>query len=234
MKKIIAIALFIFSVSAMADKVNLDYLKASLNNNAEIKASKPSVIPGLYEVQINNDIVYLSADGKKIIHGDIYDLSSKNNYTQMAKSDLRKAALAAIKDEDKIIYKAKDEKYKVTVFTDISCPYCTKLHKHIAAFNDAGITIEYLAFPRAGIGSDTLKTMQNIWCADNKTQALTKAKIDQQFPDKVCQGKQATQQFLLGRDIGVNATPTIIFSDGHIKPGYLNPSDLLNILQQRS
>lgn len=234
MKKIIVAGLLSIVASATAAEVNLELLKASLNPTAQVKSAKPTPIPGLFEVQINNDIIYLTEDGTKVISGDIYDLVSKTSYTDVAKKTLTEKALSSVKDEDKIIYKAEDEKYKVMVFTDITCPYCSKLHQHMQAYNDAGITVEYLAFPRAGIGSTVQKNMQKIWCASDKASALTDAKTNHKIPDADCQGAQVTEQFLLGRDIGINATPTLIFSDGEIRPGYLSPADLLNILQQRS
>lgn len=219
--------------TSIAAEVDLSLLKNSLNPTAEIKSTKESVIPGLYEVQINNEIVYVSADGEKVISGDIYDLKKQISYTSNAKNSLRKSALATIKDEDKIIYKAQNEKHKVTVFTDISCPYCTKIHQHIQAFNDAGITIEYLAFPRAGAGSEAQKNMQKIWCAEDKNLALTEAKNKQKIPSKTCDGGQTVEQFLLGQDIGVNATPTIVFSDGEIRPGYATPDELSSYLEKK-
>lgn len=214
-----------------AAEPNMELLKNSLNTGAQIQSVKPAVISGFYEVQINGQIVYLSEDGEKIISGDIYDLKKKISYTEQTKTGLRKAAIGTVKDEDKVIYKAKDEKYKVTVFTDITCGYCVKLHEHIADYNDAGITVEYLAFPRAGIGSQPQKDMQNIWCASDKTAALTKAKLSRKTPSKSCEGSQVVEQFLLGQDLGVNATPTMIFSDGELQAGYIKPDDLLSILQ---
>lgn len=217
-----------------ADTVNTDLLKKSLNPTAKIERVLPSVIPGLFEVQINEQIVYLSADGEKVITGDIYDLKTKISYTEQSKSHLRKSALASIKDSDKIIYKAKDEKHKIIVFTDITCPYCVKIHEEVEDFNEAGITVEYLAFPRAGIGSQAQKNMQKIWCAEDKALALTAAKMDKKLPKKSCEGKQTIDQFLLGQDIGVNATPTIIFSDGEVLPGYSTAKELAEYLKTKT
>lgn len=216
-----------------ADGVDLTLLKKSINPAIEIKGTKPSAIPGLYEVQVNNQIVYLSADGEKVISGDMYDLKKQFSHTERATQTLRKDAMASVEDKDKIIYKAKNEKYKVSVFTDISCPYCTKLHQHMSEFNDMGITVEYLAFPRAGLGSQPAKRMQKIWCAENKTIAMNQAKLDNKIPKQSCNGSQVVEQFLLGQDIGVNATPTIIFEDGSIQPGYAEPKELLQYLQSQ-
>lgn len=234
MKKLILSVIAAFNImSAFATEPNLELLKNGLNPGAQIQAVKPSVIPDFYEIQVNGQIIYLSKDGEIVINGDIYNLKKKVSHTEQAKNGLRKTALATIKNEDKVIFKAKDEKYKVAVFTDISCPYCTKLHDEMSALNEAGITIEYLAFPRAGIGSKPQKDMQSIWCAENKPAAMTAAKTTREIPTESCEGNQVMEQFLLGQDIGVNATPTLIFSDGELQAGYMKSADLLQILQRK-
>lgn len=222
------------SLSFAKDPVNTKLLKESLNSEANIESIQPSVIPGLFEVQINGQIVYLSADGEKIITGDIYDLKNKVSHTEKSKNGLRKAALASIKDSDKIIYKAKNEKYKVMVFTDITCPYCAKLHEEVEDFNKAGITVEYLAFPRAGVGSSAQKNMQKIWCAENKTAALTAAKLNKKLPKGSCKGSQTIDQFMVGQNIGVTATPTIVFTDGEVLPGYATAEELAEYLKEKN
>ncbi len=234
MKKLALGVLALFAVSSVfAAEPNLDLLKSGLNPGAQIQQVKPSVIPGFYEVLVSGRIIYLSENGEIVISGDIYDLKKKVSYTEVAKSSLRKTALDGIKDEDKIIYKAKDEKYKVTVFTDISCPYCSKLHEEMNDFNDAGITVEYLAFPRGGVGSKSQKDMQSIWCADDKTAALTAAKISSKLPDESCEGNQVVEQFLLGKDMGISATPTMVFSDGALQAGYIKSDGLVKLLQEK-
>ncbi len=233
MKNFFAATLLLGAFSLQAGEPDLTLLKASLPDDVIIKSVKPSVLAGLYEVQINSNVIYLSEDGEKVISGDLYDLKEQVSHTDKARNGLRKAALAQVKSEDKIIYKAKNEKYKITVFTDISCPYCTKLHEHMDDYNDKGITVEYLAYPRAGAGSKQQKNMQKIWCAEDKAAALTEAKINRKIPTEDCDGKQTLEQFALGDEIGINATPTIVFSDGEIQPGYMKPGPLLQTLQEK-
>ncbi|PID33586.1 MAG: hypothetical protein CR955_01810 [Thiotrichales bacterium] len=232
MKKILFTALLaLSSFTAFADNgVDLTLLKERVGDAAEIKGVKPSVIDGLFEVEVGGQIIYLTADGEKVISGDIYDLKNKKSVTEEASNKLRKAILATVADADKIIYKAKNEKYKVTIFTDVSCPYCTKIHNEVPKFNDLGITVEYLAFPRAGIGSRTAKQMQKVWCAENRTVALTNAKVKDVFPTKTCDGKQVAQQYKLGEQLGIRATPTMVLSDGEILPGYIKPDELAEYL----
>ena len=232
---ILSIVIPMVLAKTLANDVDLILLNQSIQSidpTAKIKAVKPSAIPGLYEVQINNKIIYLSANGEKVISGDMYDLKNKVNLTEKSAKTLYKKALAAIPDKDKIIYKAKDEKYSIDVFTDITCGYCIKLHQSINDFNELGVTVKYVAFPRAGIDSKPAKDMQKIWCAKNKTIALDEAKENHKTPEQSCSGNQVAEQFLVGRDIGVYATPTIIFDDGEMLPGYITLKELLKITRK--
>lgn len=234
MKKIILSMLLTAVTSySLAEGPDLKHLKSTLQPGIEIHSVKPSPVKGVYQVRIASDLLYLSEDGSYLFTGDIYDLASKVNLTEKASRVITQEALASVADGDKIIYKAPNEKYKISVFTDISCPYCTKLHQHIDDFNQAGITVEYLAFPRAGADSVAAKNMQRIWCAKDKAAAMDKAKIDKTYPESDCEGQQAKEQFELGRQLGINATPTLIFSDGQIKPGYVNSQQLLAILKEK-
>lgn len=234
MKKILlSILITALTSYSLAEGPDLKNLKSTLQPGIEIQSVKPSPVKGIYQVRIASDLLYLTEDGKFLFTGQMYDLVSKANLTEKASRVITQEALAAVPEKDKIIYKAPEEKYKISVFTDISCPYCTKLHQHMDDFNQAGITVEYLAFPRAGANSAAAKNMQRIWCAQNKTQAMNEAKNHKTYPEADCEGQQAKKQFELGRQLGISATPTLIFSDGQIKPGYVNRQQLLALLKEK-
>lgn len=226
----------VLTTTQAADDIQLDtsLLKQNLQPGTEVGEIKESPIKGVYEVFIGGDLVYLAADGKTLITGEIYDLSTKTNLTEKAKSGPRLSALATVDEADKIVFKAANEKYRIDVFTDITCPYCTKLHNNMQAYNEAGITVRYLAYPRAGAFSDAGKDMQKIWCADDPQTAIGNAKNKKPFEGKECDKNQVETQFNLGNSIGVNATPTIILENGEIRPGYLDPAQMLEMLQSYS
>lgn len=232
-KTLLLTSLSLFAFNGFTEEADVSLLKSTMQPGVTIDSVKATPAKGISEVRIGSDILYLSQDGKYLFTGDMYDLSTQTNLTQKANAVINKAIIANIDDKDKIIYKAKDEKYKVMVFTDITCPYCTKLHNHMADFNKAGITIEYLAFPRAGATAESGKTMQRIWCAENKTEAMNKAKTEHSYPEKTCDGKQVEKQFALARQLGVNATPTLVFTDGEVNPGYMNAKQLTAILKEK-
>ncbi len=148
------------------------------------------------------------------------------------KPSARKNLLAKVQRRDKVIFPARHEKYRVTVFTDINCSYCSQFHRQIQQVNRLGITVEYLAFPNEGLGSSSMKLMQSVWCSPNKPQQLTAAKLYKRFPQKSCRKQQVSRQYLLGMTLGVLGTPTFVLPDGRLYTGYLSPYALKNLLSR--
>jgi thiol:disulfide interchange protein DsbC len=138
-------------------------------------------------------------------------------------------------EKDMIVFPAKNEKYVVTVFTDPSCGYCRKLHQEITNYNELGITVRYLAFPRGGTQSKTFEEMQQIWCATDQKDALTMAKkgrsLKQSALNRRCD-QTIQKQYELGVALGINGTPAIVLEDGRMLPGYYPAQDLLKTLSK--
>ncbi len=231
MKKIFLSIFLLSFVTAQAQDINLELLK-KVTQNIDTSSVKESPIPGLFSVQVDNQILYITADGTKIISGNIIDLEKKVNLTEQGKKGIIVKALAKTKEEDTIVYKALNEKYIVHVFTDISCPWCRKLHKAMSEYNDLGITIKYLAYPRAGVNSKTSRDMQSIWCATDRQEALDNAKLRDTVSSLSCDGTQVKEHFYLGNAIGVTGTPAIVLADGTVLGGFLPPENLLNELRK--
>ena len=200
--------------------------------NGEIKSVSPTPVNGLYEVVTPRGIVYASKDGSYLIQGDLYDLSKGVvNLTEAAMSGIRLKLLKA-QVPSMISYPAKNEKYIVTVFTDVDCGYCRKLHQQISGYNKLGITIRYLAFPRGGKASNAYSQMEAIWCSDDPAKAMTDAKNGQNIKSKQCKNP-IDEHYALGNRFGVRGTPALVLENGNLLPGYLPPAKLLNELQNR-
>lgn len=212
----------------------LTSLKAILKKKlrAEPSSLKESVIPNIYEAMYGTEVVYVSADGKYFISGDLIDLDTRKNLSNIAKQSIRKKILDK-QDNKPIIFKAKNEKHKLTVFTDIDCPYCAKLHREVPKLNEAGVTVEYLMFPRAGLASNSYKKAVSVWCADDQQTAMTKAKKRETIEDKTCDNP-ITAQYNLGGDIGVTGTPALITGTGKLIPGYIPADRLVKMLEADS
>lgn len=196
----------------------------------KVAAVRPSVATGLYEVTLEaGPVLYATADGDFFVLGDLFavDIEGFTNLSEQQRDIARKELLAAVKAEDMIIFSPEGEvKGQVTVFTDVDCFYCQKLHREVPAMNAAGIEVRYLAYPRAGVGSDSYRKIASAWCAEDPRQAITALKNRQQIPENVCPGNPVADQYMLGQKAGVRGTPALVLESGEMVPGYLSAADL--------
>lgn len=192
-------------------------------------AVKPSVLPGWYEASYGADVVYISADGRYIFQGSLFDVEKKLDLTDQARSKVRQTLMSGQKEEDMIVFSPPKPKHTVTVFTDVDCGYCRKMHNEIADYNAQGIKIRYMMFPRAGLGSPSYKTAVNVWCSSDRKSALTKAKLGESVPDKSCTNP-VEKQFNLAIGLGVRGTPALVLEDGELLMGYHTPTELAAIV----
>lgn len=199
----------------------------------QIVGVAPSPVPGLYEVSIQNgQSIYVSADAQYLIPGDLFQAGENGlvNLGELRRNTLRKDKIAALDEKDMIIFPAEGEsKATVTVFTDVDCPYCRKLHGDIAELNKMGITLRYLAFPRTGLDTETHYKMVSTWCAEDRKAMFTVAKRGGDVPTVDCDNPVAAQ-YELGREVGVTGTPALVFEDGTILPGYVPAATLAQYL----
>src|SRR5690606_23915808 len=174
--------------------------------------------------------IYVSRDAKYLIPGDLYQADGEGivNLGDERRNDIRRDKIAALDEKDMIVYEAEGErKATVTVFTDVDCPYCRKLHGEVAELNQMGIAVRYLAFPRTGLNTETHHKMISTWCNDNPKAMMTAAKRGADVPAADCAMKeQIEQQYRLGREVGVTGTPALVLEDGTMLPGYVPAATL--------
>jgi thiol:disulfide interchange protein DsbC len=224
-----ATLLALTSAGAWADQAEEAVVRsaiAKLAPGAEIESLQPAAMPGMYAASVGGTEVYVSADGKFLMNGALWDVNDKKNLTEAARSVRRKDALAQIGPEQRIIFSPENPRHHITVFTDLDCGYCRKLHESVQAYNDAGISVEYLLFPRGGLDSPSYTAAVSVWCADDRRAALTSAKRGQAPEPRICPNP-VRDEFLLGQRIGVSSTPTIVTEDGALLLGYIAPAQLL-------
>jgi thiol:disulfide interchange protein DsbC len=209
----------------MADEAAIKKAIATFMPTEQVDAVKPSEIKGLYEVNAGSNIFYASEDGKYLLQGQLFDVDAKKNITESKLGAVRKAALDKIGEQDMIVFKAPNSKYTVSVFTDIDCGYCRKLHSEIDQYLAQGITVRYLFFPRAGKGSESYNKAVAVWCAADKNKALTAAKKGDAFDTKSCDNP-VDKHMQLGDDFGMSGTPMIVTEKGTILPGYVPAAQL--------
>jgi thiol:disulfide interchange protein DsbC len=226
-------ALILFGLTCVTANADEEAIRKALNQampNSKVDAVKPSVIKGLYEAAIGANIYYVSEDGKYLIQGRLVDIAARKDLTEEKLNGTRKLAIENMGKEDMIIFKAKIPKYTVTIFTDIDCGYCRKLHSELDQYSAQGITIQYLFYPRAGKGSDSYNKAISVWCADDRNAALTTAKKDKSIPVKTCDNP-IDKHMKLAEDFDVKGTPMIVTETGNILPGYLPAKQLVEALE---
>lgn len=201
--------------------------------NVVIDSIRPSVIPGYREVAIGGRIVYVSADGKYLVQGSLIELATRDNLTEVSEGALRKVALAAVPRNRRIVFSPANPKYRVTVFTDIDCGYCRKMHAQIGDYMKAGISVEYLFFPRAGLSSESYVKAQNVWCAKDQRKAMTDAKADRKVAKATCPNP-ISLDYALGRKVGVDGTPAVYGPDGTQLGGYLPAAEMVTRLDRQA
>lgn len=198
-----------------------------LNPQVDVDYIGKAPLPGFREVIAAGQLVYVSDDGKYLLQGSVVDINDRKDMMQSspALSSYRQNLLKSIKTSDKIVFAPEHPKYTVNVFTDIECGYCRKLHSQIAEYNKQGIAVEYLAWPRMGLGSQDHKDMISVWCAADRKQALTDAKTSGKVTPRDCTNP-VTMEYDVGQRLGVNGTPAIFAPDGSQIGGYLPPAEM--------
>jgi len=234
MLKYAILVLSLFGVSVV--NADNDELRKKIEKSLpDVKVTSLKAVDdtGFYEAVINGQILYFSKDGRYVIQGDMVSLDSRINLTEQRRVSLRKDALAKLDEKDMIIFGPQKAKYTITVFTDIDCCYCRKMHAEMEKYNDLGIRVRYLSFPRGGIGSKSYDDAVNVWCAADRQKAMTKAKQGQEIPTKTC-ANPVKAEFELGQQLGVQGTPSIFLESGQNLPGYLPPEKLIQVLDENS
>ena len=240
MKKIIlsliTLGMCYLSSTASADAVDpkqADLLRAAIQKGRpgmNVSDIRMSPIPGMYEVQIaGGDTLYMSDNGNYLISGTAYRIEPGKfvNIADERMKPIRAAKLAAVNKADMVIFSPQGTpKSFITVFTDIDCGFCRKLHKEMNEINALGIEVRYLAFPRAGVPSPAADQLATVWCAADRKATLTMMKGGASVPIKTCDKNPVAAQFKLGNELGVNGTPALFTPDGTLLPGYMPAAEL--------
>ena len=225
---------------AMADTISGQPVPAAVRAKvvSQLDGAKPddvsaTPIPGLYEVTMGGLIAYVSADGKYLVSGSLYDLASQKNLTLSRRNAARAKALSTVAAAETITFSPARPTKTITVFTDVDCGYCRKFHTHMAEMNKQGVRVRYMMFPRTGPGTESWRKAETVWCSDDRKAALTSAKQGKKLqPEKKCDTAAVRAQYEMGLDLGVEGTPAIFTESGEYIGGYLTPEQLAEILKE--
>lgn len=197
----------------------------------KVDSIKPAELDGLYEVLIGTQIYYVSKDGNYLLTGKLFDIAKREDLTSPKMAEAKLKAVEAVGEDNMVIFAPEKYSHTITVFTDIDCGYCRKLHSEIDEYNKLGIRVRYMLFPRAGVESDSYHKAVAVWCSSDRKAALTKAKKGEEIEMKECENP-VKKHMELGQQLGVTGTPAIFLSSGELVPGYVPPARLLTALNQ--
>lgn len=193
---------------------------------------RPTPVAGIYELAHAGEVSYVTADGKYVFSGDLFQVSTQGefpNLTENRRREMRQQLLGAIPEQQMIVFGKASAPHTITVFTDIDCQWCQHLHSQIADYNKLGIRVRYLAYPRSGPDTESWHKAEAVWCAKDRNTALTAAKRGERVPGASCDA-MVSGQYDLGGQVGVSATPAVVFGNGELVPGYLPPEDMLEAI----
>jgi thiol:disulfide interchange protein DsbC len=224
------------SASTVAQNI-MDKIQQGLNEGPSritVHNVETTPIAGVYKVTTeDNKSFYSSANGQFIISGKMFEVDS-GQVTEIGEIKARSKRIKLVKevqDKDTIIYPAQGtKKHRLTVFTDVDCPYCAKLHKEIPSLNNMGVELVYLAFPRAGIDSPSFSKIASVWCSSDPKVYLEKTQRGEFVKLLDCDDSVIKNQFILGNKLSIQGTPSIVFEDGRIFSGYHSASELKKLL----
>ena len=196
----------------------------------EAKDVRESPLPGIYEVTLGAQVVYVSADRKYLLKGDIIDLATNESLTEARRDELRRTQLASLDETSMISFGPDDAAHTITVFTDIDCTYCRKLHQEVGQFNEQSIRVNYLFYPRHGPGSESWAKAEAVWCSADQQSAMTRAKRGEQIKVEECGATPVAAHYELGNRVGVRGTPAILLDNGQLISGYVPANELATFL----
>ncbi len=211
--------------SVQADEQSIRETLQKVMPNVKPDSITPSPVGGVYEVMIGTQIFYMSGDGKYIIQGSIYDINERKDISEEKIAKARVKAISEISPDQMIVFAPEESKHTITVFTDIDCGYCRKLHSEMDQYHKNGITINYMFYPRAGKGSESYKKAVSVWCSEDRNKSLTQAKKNEPIDEKTCDNP-VDEHYELGQKLGASGTPMLVTEKGTVLPGYI-PADRL-------
>lgn len=219
----------------MADqKTEIETVKKTMARiipGQEPEVIAPAPLPDMYEVVYGAQVMYVSKDGRYVVQGDVIDLQSMENVTEGTRSVYRKKVVDALDKDGLIIFSpTKPVKHAITVFTDIDCGYCRKLHRDIDNYMAQGIEIRYASFPRTGKFSKSYHKAVSVWCAADRKDALTRSKAGEELPKASCDNP-VDEHMAAAEQVGVTGTPTLVLENGEVIPGYVPAERLAKMLR---
>ena len=225
--------LFLSAAEPVDAEGDIARLKEKYANADEVRATP---VTGMYELRFGYRLAYVDASGRFgfLGSGDLQDVSTGENLSQLRREEVRRELMASLDSWDTVDFVPDEPRHELLVFTDVDCGYCRRLHQQMAEYHELGIGVRYVAFPRSGPDTDSWITMQSIWCSDDRKAQMTRAKAGGFTPRRQCDSASIDRHYELGRQIGLSGTPALVTPKGQMIPGYVPPARLAAMLEEES
>jgi len=230
MVALLAIATASFAASDPAELQRVQDKVSGLFGEIQPEDIFASPVPGWYTIRKGAIVAYVSADGRYLLQGDMIDLDLQINLSENSRNDARHEMLSTYPEDQMIVFTPDEKRYSVSIFTDVDCTFCRRLHSQMDEYLAEGIEIRYLLYPRNGPTSESWSKAEQVWCADDRREALTQAKLDKKFETHSCDPSIISEHYSMGQDVGLRGTPAIVLEDGTLLSGYLPPERLAEAL----
>lgn len=210
---------------------NITQLLKSRLGGVAVAEAKETPAKGIYQTQFGSKFAYLTGNGRYVFIGDMIDLESQVNLTELSRQTVAKESIDAFAVSDLAVFPAAGTTNAViNVFTDTSCPYCKKLHEEVPELQKAGIEVRYFPFPRGGSRGPGYDELRKVWCGKDLAHTMNIAKGVEvgDLPEGNCENASIVDQgYTLGNQIGVTGTPALFTEQGQKIEGYVPHNQLI-------
>lgn len=208
-------------------------IETASQNQLQIVGITETPLTNIYRVELNTgEMLYADAAGDYLFAGDMYKTSAAGlmNLSAGSRSGRTVELIAGVPEEEMIIFTPEIETLAtITVFTDVDCTYCRKLHGDIEELLARGVRVRYMAYPRGGVNADSYDKMISVWCSDDRHKSFSQAKNGQNLPIRDCE-TPVLKHHAMGNQLGISGTPALVMPDGSVVPGYMDVDRLTAML----
>jgi thiol:disulfide interchange protein DsbC len=228
--RIVTAGLLLSCLPAIAQSGEADIRKALTKQypDAEITTISKTSYGGLYEVIVDGEVAYATADGNYLILGSVVDVASKRNLTSARMAKLLEVKWDSLPFSQAIKIVKGDGSRKLAVFSDPDCPYCKRFENELAKVDN--VTVYTFLMPVESLHPAAINISKQIWCEKDRAGAWNDYMMKGVKPKASAScNNPVDENMALGNKIKVSGTPTLIFENGQRVPGMV-PADKLDKL----
>lgn len=230
LKHSIALLLAFVAASALADDAQIRKVVESKLGGVKVEGIQPGPL-GLFEVRFRGpngmQVVYTDADATHIFLGKIYDTANDRDLTEERMRKLNAINFGSLPLDQAVKIQRGNGKRVLAMFSDPFCPACRQFEKTLQQVND--VTIYVFMFPV--IRPELADASRAVWCSPDRAQAWIDVALRGKGPAAKPDCSNPVQKNLeLGKALGVNSTPTLVFNNGERVAGGLRLADLTELL----